>query len=57
MAEQEDGDYTDLFLEEFEEEIQKLNENMMKFEDEGSEDALDALFRSTHTIKSSAASI
>jgi two-component system chemotaxis sensor kinase CheA len=55
--EQEEDEYLDIYLEEFQEEIQELNDNMLKYEDEGSEEALDQLFRSTHTIKSSSASM
>lgn len=52
-----DDDFLDVFLEELGENVQTLNKSMMDYERERSEEALDEMFRATHTIKSSAASM
>jgi two-component system chemotaxis sensor kinase CheA len=52
-----DEEFLDAFLDEANENLQKLNDNMVEFEQEGDEDALNELFRATHTIKSSAGSM
>lgn len=52
-----DEEFLDAFLDEANENLQKLNDNMVDFEQEGDEEALNELFRATHTIKSSAGSM
>jgi two-component system chemotaxis sensor kinase CheA len=52
-----DEEFLDAFLDEANENLQKLNDNMVDFEQDGDEDALNELFRATHTIKSSAGSM
>lgn len=52
-----DEGFLDAYLDEANDQLQKLNENMIDFENSGDEEALNELFRATHTLKSSSASM
>lgn len=47
----------EMYIEEANEKVKDLNDGMLDYEDNGSEDALDNMFRASHTIKSSSASM
>ncbi|MFB6208012.1 MAG: chemotaxis protein CheA [Candidatus Nanohaloarchaea archaeon] len=46
-----------MYIEEANENVKQLNEGMLEYEDSESEEALNAMFRASHTIKSSSASM
>jgi len=47
----------EMYIEEADEKIKELNDGMLEYEDNRSRDALDDMFRASHTIKSSSASM
>lgn len=50
------GEYQDIFLEEADEQLQELNENLLKLEkDPADEEIINNIFRAAHSLKSSAA--
>lgn len=50
------GEYTELFLEESEDQIEELNANLLKLEkDQSNPQTINDIFRAAHSLKSSAA--
>ena len=50
------GEYTEIFLEESEDQIEELNGNLLKLEsDHSNPDIINDIFRAAHSLKSSAA--